>query len=349
MTTQSRWLTLSAVLLAATPAHADEFARKLIARAAALLEEASAARVPPRVPPKPVSVKWKAKRLGSVDLDALVAMTSGDLDGDGRAEIVAVTETEVVILAPQGRRALAAVARVALPADAPAIAPREAVAAAAVVATVTGAELRVRSSTSGRGARYTYADGLLREIGTYAAYPLCADREGELARGRAYFQRGEKDGLPAAWPEKYWAAACRGGLVDPEGRGLRAEAVLGADGALGVTVAVRCNEGEAGCTPEHNLAVSGVGVAFAVADVDRDGRPEIITSAASAPGDADTVTVRTMPNPGGKLAKKPVFKKKFSGGVGGIIADDVDGDGDIEVVAAVRLAGAERVDLWLLD
>jgi hypothetical protein len=44
-----------------------------------------------------------------------------------------------------------------------------------------------------------------------------------------------------------------------------------------------------------------------------------------------------------------VFKKNFSGGVGAIVGDDVDGDGDLEVVAAVRLVGAERVDLWLLN
>jgi hypothetical protein len=297
------------------------------------------------VPPTPIAVKWKAKRLGAVDLGApLVEMTSGDLDGDGRAEIVAVTEDEVLVLAPSGRRALAVVARAPLPDAAASIAPRDPVAAAVVV----GSELRVRSSTSGAGARYTYKDGKLKAGKALDAYPLCADRDGALAAGRNYFERPAQDTLPADWPAKYWAAACRTGLVDAAGRALRVDAVLGAHGALAVDVTVHCAKDEAGCTASRASEIDGVGTAFAIADVDRDGAPEVITAADGAPGDADTVKVHTVPAAGGKPGK-PLFKKAFSGGVGGIIADDVDGDGDIEVVAAVRLAGASRVDLWLLD
>ncbi len=142
MRAPSRSLILSTALVAAlvSSAHADEFARKVIARAAELLEQAALERNPPRVPPTPRKVKWKAKKLGSVDLRAILAMTAGDLDGDGRAEIVAVTETEVAILAPAGKRALAVVARIALPDDATSIAPREPLAAA----TVVGGELHVQ-------------------------------------------------------------------------------------------------------------------------------------------------------------------------------------------------------------
>jgi hypothetical protein len=236
------------------------------------------------------------------------------------------------------------VARAPLPDAAASIAPRDPVAAAVVV----GSELRVRSSTSGAGARYTYKDGKLKAGKAIDGYPLCADRDGALAPGRDYFERPAQDALPADWPAKYWAAACRTGLVDAAGRALRVDAVLGAHGALAVDVTVRCAKDEAGCTAARATEIDGVGVAFAVADVDRDGAPEVITAADGAPGDADTVKVHTVPAAGGKLGK-PLFKKAFSGGVGGIVADDVDGDGDIEVVAAVRLAGASRVDLWLLD
>lgn len=346
---QLRDAALVAALTVAAPVSAGEapvaapdgFGARIAARAAALLEEASAARVPPRRPPTPVPVKWKAKKLGAVDLGApLVAMTSGDLDGDGRAEVVAVTEREVVVLAPQGRRALAAVARIALPDEAPAIAPRQPVAAAVVVPGSRGAELRVRASTAARGARYLFDGERLRESGKQAGYPLCADRDAELARGKNYFEDGA---------ERIWAAGCGRGLVDKEGRALRADAVLGAGGALAVTVAARCAPDETDCPADRTITIDKVGVAFVIADVDRDGRPEVITSAASAPGDEDRVTVRTLPAAGGKLGKPLFTTKKFSGGVGGIIADDVDGDGDIEVIAAVRLPGAERVDLWLLD
>jgi hypothetical protein len=33
----------------------------------------------------------------------------------------------------------------------------------------------------------------------------------------------------------------------------------------------------------------------------------------------------------------------------GLGSGDVDGDGDADVFAAVRLAGARKVDLWVLD
>ena len=41
--------------------------------------------------------------------------------------------------------------------------------------------------------------------------------------------------------------------------------------------------------------------------------------------------------------------KPFTGGVAGIAVGDGDGDGVAEVIAAVRLVGATRVDLWRLD
>jgi hypothetical protein len=44
-----------------------------------------------------------------------------------------------------------------------------------------------------------------------------------------------------------------------------------------------------------------------------------------------------------------VFRRGFSGGVVGLGSGDIDGDGDGDVIAAVRLAGARKVDLWVLD
>lgn len=343
----------AAALLVAGPAGADELSRAMLERAAQLLEEASQARIPPLRPPTPVTVTWKAKKLGAADLGApLIALAAGDLDGDGRAEVIAVTERDVVVLAPQGRRALAEIARAALPDVAASRRPRDAVATAIVVQEARGAVLVVRASTVGAGARYVLDDGALRGADDTDVYRLCEDRRGGLAAGRDYFERTEADGLPDAWPARFYAAACRDDLVDTIGRAVRVDAVLGAGGALAVTATVRCpktGDGSADCVAERGFALTKVGLAFAIADADRDGRPELITSAASAPGDADKVTVRSLPATGTKLAKKAVFEKTFTGGVGGLVADDVDGDGDIEVIAAVRLPGADRVDLWLLN
>ena len=47
--------------------------------------------------------------------------------------------------------------------------------------------------------------------------------------------------------------------------------------------------------------------------------------------------------------KKGLFRRTFNGGVVGVVVADGDGDGAAEVIAAVRLAGATRVDLWRLD
>ncbi|MCB9562096.1 MAG: hypothetical protein H6708_16960 [Kofleriaceae bacterium] len=200
--------------------------------------------------------------------------------------------------------------------------------------------------------RATLAQGQLRAAAAGddagAGYPLCVDRVGARAPGRAYFERADGDGLPEAWPARYWAARCDDALVDAVGRPMRVDAVLGDGGALQVTVHVRCRADEADCVADRALALDGVGVAYAIADVDHDGRAELITSAASAPGDPDAVTVHALPARGAKVGKA-LFTKRFTGGVGGVAAADVDGDGDVEVFAAVRLAGSQRVDLWLLD
>ena len=64
-------------------------------------------------------------------------------------------------------------------------------------------------------------------------------------------------------------------------------------------------------------------------------------------GDADAVVVRRLGPTG--LVARPLFKRSFSGGIAALGSGDVDGDGDRDVFAAVRLAGARKVDLWLLD
>jgi hypothetical protein len=91
---------------------------------------------------------------------------------------------------------------------------------------------------------------------------------------------------------------------------------------------------------------SGIGTAFAVADVDRDGTPELVSSAAGPPGDPDTLRVLSL----GDDEKKPRLKKAFTaGGIVGIAVGDFDGNGAPEAVIAVRIVGATRVDLWRLE
>ena len=87
-------------------------------------------------------------------------------------------------------------------------------------------------------------------------------------------------------------------------------------------------------------------MAFELADLDRDGTPEVVYAGAGAPGNPDIDQGRVA----GGDPKRPRWKKPFTaGGVVGIAVGDLDGDRVAEVIAAVRLVGATRIDLWRLD
>ncbi len=305
---------------------------------AAELDLASAAREPPLRPPTARPVKWKARRIASIDLGApLLALAAGDLDGDRKAELIALTERAVIVLGAQGK-GLAERARIELPADPAAIRPRDAVGALAVVETATGAEVLARSSTVGRGARYRWADGALAEVAAIAGYPFCADRELELAAGRNYASADGAD---------LWIVRCRLGGVDAAGLPTRVEAAVTVAGQLALVVETRCDRAPAGCVPLRTAVLDGVGAVIEVDDVDSDGAIEVFIAGAGPPGDRDAVAVYPL-GPAG-LGKKPAFRRGFSGGVIGLASGDVDGDGDREAFAAVRLAGGRKVDLWLLN
>ncbi|MBK9030208.1 MAG: VCBS repeat-containing protein [Myxococcales bacterium] len=307
-------------------------------QAVVALEDASAARVPVLVPPTPRPVTWKARRVASLDLGApVLALAAADLDGDRIDELIVLTERHVVVLAAH-RKGLRERARIAVPADPPALRPRDPIGALAVAAGPDGVELWARSSSAARAARYGWRGGALVELAPVLGYPLCADRVVELAAGRNY---ATVDGVDV------WTARCRLGEVDRLGRSIAVEAMVAVGGAMTVTVDTRCPRGGGPCAAQTRATLDGVGTAVEVADVDRDGAVEVLVAGAGAPGDADAVAVHTLTAAG--FAKKPRFRRAFLGGVVGLAVGDVDGDGDREAFAAVRLAGARKVDLWLLD
>jgi hypothetical protein len=293
------------------------------------INSAIPARAPRLVPPQKVSPHWRMVKLGSLDLGApLVALAGADLDGDGRGELYAVTTREVVVIGLRGKK-LDELGRVAFAGEPRVPAPRDPVG----VAAVEGGALLATVSTWARGLRVTWRGGRLSADVGEDDFPVCPGERAQLAPGKNYFG----DAAVASY-----GARCRTDLVDPAGYPLRVRARLSLANKLEVVVE-RCNAGGVACEPVGRHEYVPVGVAFELADLDRDGRPEVVFAGAGAPGDPDAVKIVTL----GEDDKKPRLRKGFTaGGIAGIAALDLDGNGVQEVVAAVRLVGATRIDLW---
>ena len=306
-------------MLAATPARADrgDFCHRLVAAAKAQVDGALAAQPPRLVPPVRVAVKWRPVKLASIDLGApLLALTAGDLDGDGRAELYAVTTHEVIAIAFRGRR-LDEIARVAFTGDLAPPMPRDPVG----TAVVDGSAVVASSSQFAHALRVSWQGKTLVAAPGETDFELCPGEHAHLVPGRNLFDGNR------------YAVVCRD-VVDASGAPLHVRGELAATGKLAV---------DAGTT---HFELPDVGVAFELADLDRDGTPEVIYAGAGAPGDPDVVKVVSL----GGDARRPRWKKPFAaGGVVGIAVGDLDGDRLADVIAAVRLVGSTRVDLWRMN
>lgn len=285
------------------------------------LDEMALARAPKLTPPTPLAVSWKAIRIGYIDVGApLVALAAADLDGDAKSELYAVTSREVVAISLQKGRP-AEIGRVAFAGERAVPAPRDVVG----TAVVEGPELVARSSAWANELRVTLVKGKLVAQPGGTGFLACAGERMQLVPGRNYFT-GDLHGV-----------RCRQGLTDRTGVPLELRAQLALGGKLSVEVK-KCAPGGA-CQPAGAYEYANSGTAFELADVDRDGTPELIVSGFVPPGDPDGVKVHAL----GGDEKRPMFRKSFNGGVVGIAV------AQSTVIVAVRLAGATRIDLWRLN
>jgi hypothetical protein len=330
---------------APAPAPASGGLAELFRELGAALDAAIAERVPK--PPVPVQVSWRDRRIGSIDLGApLLALTAADLDRDGRAELAALTTREVVVLAVR-ERALVEKARAPLGGEPAPVRPRDPVGVLAVdVSPDGGAVLVARSSERADAVRLGWQKGRMVELDRRPGFPLCGGTM-ELAPGRNYFTgAGAQVGserLLTPLPVGFLSAMCTGPMADARGGRIAVAAIVDLDRVLHV----RCRSaggGECSATVKGR-DYDGVGVAAEVADIDNDGMPEVLTTRGGAPGDRDRVSVFSVV--GGKVAK--VYSKDFHAGVVGLGAGDLDGDGDRDVIVAVRFAGSHHVSFWTLN
>jgi hypothetical protein len=341
----------------------------LAALADQLLERSRRERLIAAARPVPIAVRWSPRRVATLDVGgALGALIGADLDRDRVPELYAVTDQAVIVYRLEGAK-VRELARLSFPGEQAPIRPRDPVATVAVDA--AAGELMAGSSSYARSVRARWQGGALTVLEELDGLPLCAHQRAALVPGRNYFAdsarleaeamrlggdgrgdqrasaaaavaaewRGGKDGKDGK-DAGFYGQRCRDEVPLAEGVPARVVARLGVAGPLQVTVQPRC---ESGCPPRRH-EVTGVGVAFDVGDVDRDGRVDVAYAGAGAPGDPDAVRVVPVTDP-----RRTLFRRAFTGGVAAVALVDLDGDGAAEVIAAVRLPGSPRVDLWRLN
>ena len=284
---------------------------------------------PPRVSED--TVVARAARMPS---SGYLALSVHDLDGDGRSEIVAITQNGAEVLRLGASRVglrLEAVGTVAWPTDvgrAAAPPPRS----LATVRVVDGAVV-ARLADLAAPIRIAMEGG--RWVATRTGGP-CPDESfpialgcGRLVDGRDFFDDVvTREGEPHQAPAHFYSYAA-GQFETAAADAVGVEVAVTPGGRISARVS-QTPQG-ATATPARAVGASGYGTALAMSDLDLDGAPELLVSSASAEGAGDQLSMlRALP----RGVVHVVWRSEpIAGPIWTAAAGDVDGDGLDELIA----------------
>ncbi|NOK11745.1 FG-GAP repeat domain-containing protein [Corallococcus exercitus] len=240
----------------------------------------------------------------------LGALAAGDMDGDGRDEVAALTEHEVVVFGADGR----VLARRELEGAPAAATTREAFGALAVL---TGPpRLAAWSTRYARGEVLVLdkAKGTLRPSGTLDAVPLGTAERGAFVPGQTVFA-----------PEVRLA----------DGRTLTVPAPFGTVSFASPRMLFVHADGTASLYARPASApakASGLGAGSALGDLDGDGVPELLTTSPQLQPTPDVLRVFSLTSDA-PLAHEPLWQGALPPGRAlSVVTADLDGDKRREVL-----------------
>ena len=240
----------------------------------------------------------------------LGALAAGDLDGDGRDEVAALTEHEVVVFGADGR----VLARRELEGAPAAATTREAFGALAVL---TGPpRLAAWSTRYARGEVMVLdkAKGTLRATGTLDAAPLGTGERGAFMPGQTLFG-----------PEVRLA----------DGRGVTVSSPFGTASFAAQRMLFVHADGTASLYARPASApakLAGLGAGSALGDLDGDGVPELLTTSPQFQPTPDALRVLSLSSDA-PMAHEPLWQGALPPGRAlYVVTADLDGDKRREVV-----------------